>query len=107
MGVHPNREDNELISPSHINPPESSLVVTSRFNAVSDNAEISPIVSVAETRKIITIGKIAFRRNSNENGKIFGTAIMEISDNPEKSTFPKITARIYPTIIPTKTERFL
>ena len=59
IGRHPNSAERELMYPSQAIEPVISLSVTSRFNADAASADVSPIVSVAETRKIrmtVTIG---------------------------------------------------
>lgn len=52
IGRHPNTDDNALIKPSQAIEPEVSFKLASRFKPEAASAEVSPIVSVAETRKI-------------------------------------------------------
>lgn len=52
IGIQPKSADSELIKPSQASEPVISLSVTSRFSAEEASADVSPIVSVAETRKI-------------------------------------------------------
>ena len=97
-------EESELIKPSHANEPEVSLSVTSLPRPEAASAEVSPMVSVAETKKIRTTDKIASERNSILNGIKCGKAIKLVSDSAEKSTIPIGIAMIYPTIRPNKTD---
>ena len=50
IGVQPKSEPNELIKPSTAREPEISLGVTCRLSPISETADVSPIVSVADTR---------------------------------------------------------
>ena len=50
IGVHPKRPDTELTKPSQHTAAPISLVLGSRFKALLQSAEVSPMVSVAETR---------------------------------------------------------
>ena len=77
-----------------IAPIVSASVVTSRSRPEAASAEVSPMVSVADTRKISTTDKIASAWNSMRNGIRWGTAMIEVSRRAEKSTFPINTARI-------------
>ena len=70
IGKQPNTEDNELTNPSQAIEPEVSLVVASLFKPEDASADVSPIVSVAETIKISTNAIIAFILNSGLNGRI-------------------------------------
>ena len=76
-------------------------------SAEAARAEVSPIVSVAETKKIKITEKIALALNSGLKGINEGTATIEVPESEEKSTTPIITATIYPTISPNKTESCL
>ena len=76
-------------------------------SAEAARAEVSPIVSVAETKKIKITEKIALALNSGLKGINEGTAIIEVPESEEKSTTPINTATIYPTISPNKTESCL
>ena len=95
------------MKPSQAIEPEVSFAVTSRFKPEAARAEVSPIVSVAETKKIKITEKIALALNSGLKGINEGTAIIEVPESEEKSTTPIITATIYPTISPNKTESCL
>ena len=94
IGMQPNTEERELTKPSQAIEPEVSCVVTSRSRPEAASAEVSPMVSVADTRKISTTDKIASAWNSMRNGIRWGTAMIEVSRRAEKSTFPINTARI-------------
>ena len=59
IGRQPNTEDNALTKPSQAIEPDVSSLVTSRFKPEAARAEVSPIVSVAETRKINVTERIA------------------------------------------------
>ena len=107
IGKHPKTEDKALMKPSQAIEPEVSFAVTSRFKPEAARAEVSPIVSVAETKKIKITEKIALALNSGLKGINEGTAIIEVPESEEKSTTPIITATIYPTISPNKTESCL
>ena len=54
IGIHPKSDEIELTNPSHAIEPEVSFTVTSRLSPDDARADVSPIVSVAETRKIST-----------------------------------------------------
>ena len=64
MGIQPKQADKELIRPSQARLPEISLSVDSRPRTVLVMAEVSPMVSVAETRKIMVTETIALRLNT-------------------------------------------
>ena len=83
IGRHPNTEDNALTKPSHAIEPLVSFAVTSRFRPEAASAEVSPIVSVAETRKICTVEKIALALNTGLKGINVGSAIIAVSFNEE------------------------
>ena len=61
IGIQPNREDRELIKPSQAREPEISFVVALRFKPELASACVSPIVSVADTKKISATEMIAFK----------------------------------------------
>ena len=63
IGGQPNNDEIELQNPSQAKESEISSSVTSRFNPEFTRAEVSPIVSVAETKKITTTAIIAPRSN--------------------------------------------
>lgn len=100
IGRHPNTDDNALIKPSQAIEPEVSFKLASRFKPEAASAEVSPIVSVAETRKISVTEIIAFRLNSGLKGISLGKAIIDVPCSAEKSTTPIAIATIYPTISP-------
>ena len=52
IGRHPNTEDRALTKPSQAMDPAVSFWAASRPRQVEARAEVSPMVSVAETRKI-------------------------------------------------------
>ena len=104
IGRHPNTDDNALIKPSQAIEPEVSFKLASRFKPEAASAEVSPIVSVAETRKISVTEIIAFRLNSGLKGISLGKAIMDVPCSAEKSTTPIAIATIYPTTSPNNTE---
>lgn len=54
IGIQPNTEDNALTNPSQASEPAVSFWVTSRFKPDDASAEVSPIVSVADTKNIKT-----------------------------------------------------
>ena len=58
------------------------------------NAEVSPIVSVAETKKIKVTETIASILNSGSKGNRVGSAIIDVSSIAEKSTTPIHIAKI-------------
>lgn len=103
-GGHPNKEEIEDAKPSHAKEPEISRSVISLFNPVATIAEVSPIVSAADTRKIIAVEMIAPTLNSGLYGRSFGSAINPSAKIIVRSTFPKKIATIYPTIKPASTE---
>ena len=94
IGRQPKTEDNALIKPSQAIEPEVSFKVASRFKPAAARAEVSPIVSVADTRKIKVTEIIAFMLNSGLNGSSCGNAMIEVPSREEKSTAPRITAAI-------------
>lgn len=94
IGRQPNIDDNALIKPSQAIEPDVSLRVTSRFNPEAANADVSPIVSVADTKKINVTEIIALILNSGLKGIIDGNAINEVFCNAEKSIIPIQAATI-------------
>ena len=92
IGRHPNTDDNALTNPSQAIEPDVSFSVTSLPRPDTANADVSPMVSVAETRNIKVTERIAFALNSGLNGMICGSAMIEVSFNVEKSTIPMHTA---------------
>ena len=74
--------------------PVSSFFETSRFNPDDASADVSPIVSVADTRKITSTEIIAPILNVGLIGSICGSDTICAVLNPEKSTIPIHTATI-------------
>ena len=68
-------------------------------------ADVSPIVSVAETRYTATTERRAPMFISGVKGRICGMEKRGCSVMPLRFTMPMREARIYPTISPTRTER--
>ena len=54
IGIQPNRPETELTNPSQARLPDIYLSVGSRSNTLDARAEVSPIVSVADTMKMLT-----------------------------------------------------
>ena len=77
-----------LTKPSQPIEPEVSFVVAFLSNADDARALVSPIVSVAETKKISVTEIIAFQLNSILNGIKCGRAINELSVIAVKSIIP-------------------
>ena len=94
IGVQPKRPETELTKPSQQTAAPISLVLGSRFNALLQSAEVSPIVSVAETRYTATTERIAPILNSGVNGRSFGKATIERPESPLKSIIPINSARM-------------
>ena len=94
IGRQPKTEDSELIKPSQAMEPEVSFSVTSRPKPEAASAEVSPMVSVADTKKMSTTDTIASGRNSMRNGISCGMAIRDVPASEEKSTMCMHTARI-------------
>ena len=94
IGRHPNSAEIELTKPSQVIDPVVSFSEAFRSSAEDASAEVSPIVSVAETRKISVTAIIAFRSNSGLNGRKLGSATTETPCKAEKSTTPIKIARI-------------
>ena len=86
IGRQPKQADNALTKPSQAIEPVVSFTVTSRFNPDEASADVSPIVSVADTRKINVTDTMAFKLNSILNGIICGNAIIDVFASAEKST---------------------
>jgi len=59
IGKHPKREDAAETNPSTAMEPDISLSFASRLNPMAASAEVSPSVSVADTRKIRNTEKMA------------------------------------------------
>lgn len=64
IGIHPKIEESALTKPSQAMEPEVSFSVTSLPSPDDARAEVSPIVSVADTRKIRIKENIALALNS-------------------------------------------
>ena len=93
IGMQPIKEDRELTIPSHAIEPAISFSLTVLPSPEAAIAEVSPIVSVAETRKISMNAMMASGLNSNETGSTFGRENTDTPSNPEKSTIPSVSAR--------------
>ena len=78
----------ELTKPAQAREPDISVVSASRLRPLAARAVVSPIVSVADTRKIKTTEKIASGRNSILYGIKCGKEMMLVPAIAEKSTFP-------------------
>ena len=107
IGRQPNTDESALTNPSHAIEPDVSFSVAYLSSPEEASAEVSPIVSVAETKNISTTDTMASALNSILNGIRCGIAIILISLNEEKSTTPIINATIYPTIRPKRTDNCL
>ena len=94
IGKQPKSPDNALTKPSAAIEPVSSFFETSRFNPDDASADVSPIVSVADTRKITNTEIIAPILNVGLIGSICGSDTICAVLNPEKSTIPIHTATI-------------
>ena len=92
IGKQPKSPDNALTKPSAAIEPVSSFFETSRFNPDEASADVSPIVSVADTRKITSTEIIAPILNVGLIGSICGSDTICAVLNPEKSTIPIHTA---------------
>ena len=103
-GGHPNIPVIELEKPSQASEPEISLSVISLSKPFATTADVSPIVSAAETINIIHTDIIAFILNSGVTGKIVGNAIIPLDKIPDKSTIPKQSDTTYPTNNPNNTD---
>ena len=68
IGRQPKTEDKLLTRPSQTIEPEISFSLTSRRRPIAVMAEVSPMVSVAETRNIKKNAKIASGWNSMVKG---------------------------------------
>ena len=94
----------ELAKPSQAKAPEISFSVISRPSPPATRAVESPIVSAADTIKIITTEIIALRLNSGRYGSRCGREIRPPSSIPDRSTCPRHNAMMYPTISPASTD---
>ena len=92
IGKQPKSPDNALTKPSAAIEPVSSFFETSRFNPDDASAYVSPIVSVADTRKITSTEITAPILNVGLIGSICGSDTICAVLNPEKSTIPIHTA---------------
>ena len=103
-GGHPKRADTDDIYPSDAIEPDISLSFTSRFRPPDTIADVSPIVSAAETKNITITDRIGPILNSGVNIRKSGIDVILLPLTYDKSTIPRLTATIYPTIIATRTE---
>ncbi len=104
MGRQPKHADSELTKPSHAMEPVSSFSFTSRLRPTIVKADVSPMVSVADTRKMSVTDTMAPRSNSGANGMSCGSANSCRFANPLKSTAPTTTAHAYPMTRPNRTD---
>ena len=88
MGVQPNKPDTELTKPSQQMADPISRVAGSRLRALLQRAEVSPMVSVADTRYTATTERMAPTLNSGVKGRMRGSAMIDCPDKPPKSTMP-------------------
>ena len=82
IGVQPKRPEKVLTKPSQHTAEPISLVLGSRFKALLQRAEVSPMVSVADTRYTATTERMAPILNSGVNGRSFGNETMERPESP-------------------------
>lgn len=68
IGRQPKHAETELTKPSHAIEPESSFSRTSRPKPTMASAEVSPMVSVAETKKMSVTARMAEGWNSGAKG---------------------------------------
>ena len=94
MGRQPNSADSELTKPSQASEPEISRSEASRFSTVEVMALVSPMVSVADTRKIMVTETIALRLNSGSKGRKCGRLRKPALATSERSTLPMKSARM-------------
>ena len=90
--MQPKMEDKLLITPSQVMEPATSFSVTSRPRPMAVMAEVSPIVSVAETKKIRKKAKMASAWNSMVKGISLGIATKSTEASRLKSTIPMAAA---------------
>ncbi len=88
MGMQPKQADSVETKPSQAMEPESSSSRTSRLRPVAASAVVSPMVSVAETRKMRVTARMAPGLNSGAKGMMVGTAMGAAFAKPERSTTP-------------------
>ncbi len=86
--MQPKRDDRLEMKPSTAMEPETSLLVGVLPKPMAARALVSPRVSVAETRKIRKIEKIASGWNSRGTGRMEGTEIIDTWLIRAKSTMP-------------------
>ena len=94
LGRTPNREARKLPRPSATTPPESSLVVGSRFRPPLAIPEMSPTVSTAVATYIISMATIACQLNSIATGIKLGRLNQAASATGWKSTIFRQIATI-------------
>ena len=83
----------QLTNPSHATDAPISFFFTPRPRAPEHRADVSPIVSVAETKKMHITARMASRLNSGVNGMNVGRATMGMSVTLLKSIIPMHRAR--------------
>ena len=74
-GQQPKRAEMEEAKPSQAKEPEISFSVISRFRPVTTMAVVSPMVSVAETKKMIQVERMAPMLNTGITGRMWGREI--------------------------------
>lgn len=92
IGIQPNRPDKALIKPSQAMEPEVSFKLASRSRPEAASAEVSPMVSVADTKKINVVEMMALILNSGLNGSKDGNAMTAVFCKELKSTTPMAMA---------------
>ena len=92
--MQPKIEDKLLTTPSQVMEPATSFSVTSRPRPIAVIAEVSPMVSVADTMKIKKKAKIASAWNSMVKGISLGIATTSTLARRLKSTMPMAAATI-------------
>ena len=90
--------------PSQAREPEISFEVISRPSPPETMAVVSPMVSAAETIKIMATEKMAPIWNSGAKGRSAGRETIPSEKITDRSTLPINTARIYPTTSPASTD---
>ena len=93
IGRQPKTDERALMKPSQAIEPEVSFTVALRLRSVAARADVSPIVSVADTRNINVTEIIALILNSGLNGIIDGNVTIDVLFKAEKSTTPDVYKR--------------
>lgn len=87
-GGHPNNPEILDAYPSHAREPEISLLVILRSSPEDTRKVVSPMVSAADTRKIIQVETIAPAWNSGFTGRRCGREKIPPDKIMLRSTFP-------------------